>query len=47
MDAISMIAATVAIAMMAITVSLFSPDSPTGVANPAGTEAQHASTARH
>lgn len=48
MDIVSMIAATVAVAMLAITVSLFSADLPTGLAgNATSTGAQHATPARH
>ena len=47
MDTVSMIAATVAVAMMAITVSLFSPDLPTGsIVNATGGVAQHATAGR-
>ena len=47
MDAVSTIAAVVAVSMMAITVSLFSTDVPAGsIANAARAGAQHATTGR-
>jgi hypothetical protein len=47
MDAFSVIAATVAVAMMAITVALFSADTPAGSMAKAGSAgAQHATTGR-
>ena len=47
MDAVSMIAATVAVAMMAITVSLFSADLPAGAAgNATSAGAQQATAVR-